>query len=210
MSFWDLDDGTSAVSNEKEFSAGSGDFDVLPKGSSVLVTVEDASWKEGYQISEEFVNLKVRVLKPEGYANRVLFFKLWIDELDPGVKTGGSFDRAKAVTKRDKHKRMFMAIDANAKGKMAKIATRPTNDQLALSLTGAQFVAKLGVWDKEDENGKKVPGGNWLMAAAPKTSEISEGPAAKSSGNGGGYANKRGFDDDLGDDVPFITMNSIY
>lgn len=192
-----MEDGTSAVTNEKEFSAGGGDFEVIPKGSSVLVAVEEAAWKEGYQISEEFVNLKVRVLKPEGYANRVLFFKLWIDELDPGVKTNGSFDRAKAITKRDKHKKMVMAIDANAKGKLAKLAARPTNDQLALALTAAQFVATLGVWDKAGDDGKPVPGGNWLMAAKPKTAEISDGPAAKVK------PKPAPVSDDLDDDVPF-------
>lgn len=210
MSFWDLDDGTSAVTNDKEFSAGGGDFEVIPKGSSVLVAVEDAVWKEGYQISEEFVNLKVRVMKPEGYANRVLFFKLWIDELDPGVKTNGAFDRAKATTKRDKHKKMLMAIDANAKGKLAKAAARPTDDALALALTGAQFVATLGVWDKEEE-GRKVPGGNWLMAAKPKSAEISEGPPPKPTGNGGSYAARgRSIVDDLDDDVPFMTRDSMF
>lgn len=210
MSFWDLDDGTSAATNDKEYSAGGGDFDVIPKGSSVLVNIEDSNWKEGYQISEEFVNLKVRVMKPEAYANRVLFFKLWIDDLDPGVKTNGVFDRTKAVTKRDKHKKMLMAIDANAKGKLAKLSARPTDDQLAIALTGTQFVATLGVWDKE-ENGKKIPGGNWLMSAKPKTSDVTE-PTPKSTGNGGSYAarGRGGFDDDLDDDVPFITMGGMF
>jgi len=198
MSFWNMEDGTSAASGDKEYTAASGDFDVIPKGSSVLVSIEDASWKEGYQISEEFVNLKVRVSKPEAYENRVLFFKLWIDDLDPGVKTNGSFDKAKAVTKRDKHKRMLMAIDANGKGRLAKLAARPTDDQLAVALVGAQFVATLGVWDKDDGAGKKIPGGNWLMAAKPKTAAVSEVEAK--------VAPKRqaaAFDDDLDDDVPF-------
>lgn len=192
MSFWNLDDGTSAISEDKEYNAGGGDFEVIPKGSSVLVAVEDASWKKAYEKTEEFVNLKVRVLKPEGYANRVLFFKMWIDELDPGAA-----DRSKAITKRDKHKRMLMAIDANAKGRLAKIAARPTDEQLALALTGAQFVATLGVWDKDDGTGGKTPGGNWLMAAKPKTAEISEGPAAKVK------PKPAAFVDDLDDDVPF-------
>jgi hypothetical protein len=126
-----------------------------------------------------------------------MFFKLWIDDLDPGVKTGGSFDRAKAVTKRDKHKRMLMAIDANAKGRLAKLAARPTDDQLAVALVGAQFVATLGVWDKTDDDGKKTPGGNWLMAAKPKSSAVSEveKPVQKRS--------PAAFADDLDDDVPF-------
>lgn len=195
MSFWQLSTGESAVTDSKEYSAGGGDFDVIPKGTSVLVMIEDASWKQGYQVEQEFVNLKVRVLKPEGYANRVLFFKLWIGDLDPSAK-----DQAKALTKRDKHRLMIIAIDNNAKGKLAKLTGSPTNEQLALALTGAQFVATLGVWDKEDpDTGKKVPGGNWLMSARPKTAEVSPGPAPK-------VATKRpaaAFDDDLDDDVPF-------
>lgn len=190
MSFWDLSTGETAVTNEKEFTAASNDFDVIPKGSNVLVNVEDASWKEGYQVSQQFVNLKCRVLKPEGYANRVLFFKLWVDELDPGVK-----EKDKALAKRDKHKKMLMAIDANAKGRLAKLSTRPTNEHLALALTNAQFVATLGVWDKEGDDGKKVPGGNWLMASKPKTAEISPGPVTKRS-----PAPQFDLDDD---DVPF-------
>lgn len=194
MSFWDLDDGTSAITNEKEFSAGGGDFDVIPKGTSVLVTIEDASWKPAYQATEEFVNLKVRVLKPEAYANRVLFFKLWIDDLDPGTKTNGVFDANKAKAKRDKHKKMLMAIDANAKGRLAKMTARMDDDQLAMALVGGQFVATLGVWDKTGDDGKKEPGGNWLMTARPKSAEISEGPAPKA---------KPAKPVDIDDDVPF-------
>ena len=134
MSFWNTEDGTSAASGDKEFSAGGGDFDVIPKGSSVLVVIEQASWKEGYQVSETFVNLKVRVMKPDAYANRVMFFKLWIDDLDPGVKTGGSFDRTKAVTKRDKHKRMLMAIDANAKGRLASGIRKKTGRRCRVAI----------------------------------------------------------------------------
>ena len=81
---------------------------------------------------------------------------------------------------------------------MAKLTGSPTNEQLALALTGAQFVSTLGVWDKEDENGKKIPGGNWLMSAKPKTAEVSPGPAPKVA-----KRPPQGFVDDLDDDVPF-------
>jgi len=210
VSFWNLADGSSAVTNEKEFDAGGGDFEVIPKGTNVLVAVEDATWKAGFNVTEEFVNLKVRVMKPAGYENRVLFFKLWVDELDPGVK-----DPVKAETKRDKHKRMLMAIDANGKGRLAKVAARPTDEQLALALTGVQFVATLGVWDKEDPVTKaKTPGGNWLMKASSKSAEVSPGPAPRGgTGNGTSSAGRaRGaiFEDDLDDDVPFITCDSMF
>lgn len=195
MSFWDLSDGTNATDTiEKEYSAGGGDFEPIPKGTSVLVMVDEAIWKKGYEVEEKFVNLKCRVLKPEGYANRILFFKLWAGDLDPGVK-----DQSKALTKRDKHRRMLLTIDANAKGRLAKLTASPTDEQLALALTGAQFVATLGVWDKTGGDGvTKVPGGNWLMAAKPKTAEVSEGPAAKPKPKAPSY-----MDDDLDDDVPF-------
>lgn len=197
MSFWDLDDGTSAATGEKEYTASAGDFEPIPKNTNCLVIVDDASWKEAYQASETFVNLKCKVLKPEAYENRTLFFKLWIDDLDPGVKTDGSFDKAKAIAKRDKHKRMLMTIDANAKGRLAKMTSRPSDEQLALALVGSQFVAGLGVWEKEVD-GKKVPGGNWLMAAFPRTKEVTQ--VAK-------VAPKRASafaDDDLDmDSVPF-------
>jgi hypothetical protein len=191
MSFWSTDNGET-ITPEKEYSAGTAyDNTPIPKNTNVLVSIEDASWKAGYQVSQEFVNLKVRVLKPEGYANRVLFFKLWVDELNPGVK-----DEQKAKDKRAKHKNMLLAIDANAKGKLAKGTSRPTNEQLALALVQAQFVATLGVWDKE-EDGKKVPGGNWLMAAKPKTAEVTAGPVVA------GKARNQAAFDDLDDDVPF-------
>lgn len=195
MSFWNMEDGTNAAENvEKEYSAGGNDFEPLPKGTSVLVTIEDIAWKAAYQRDETFVNLKCRVLKPEGYANRVLFFKLWIGDLDPGTT-----DRAKALAKRDKHKKMFLTIDANAKGKMARLTAKPSDEELAVALTGAQFVATLGVWDKEDERGNKVPGGNWLLAAKPKSSEVSEGPQKAQAKRQAAF-----MDDDLdGDDVPF-------
>jgi hypothetical protein len=194
MSFWTDSTGTAMVA-EKEFSAGGGDFEVIPKGTNCLVTVEDVGWKAGYQVSEEFVNLKLRVLKPEGYANRVIFSKLWVDELDPGVK-----EKSKAETKRDKHKRMLMSIDTNHKGKLASATSRPTNQKLSLALIGAQFVATLGVWEKE-EDGRKVPGGNWLQAVGPKTKEVSAGPQVRAKARPMTAADD--YDDDDGLDVPF-------
>lgn len=185
MSFWSTSDGT-AITPEKEYSAGGGSFETIPEKTKVLVSVDEAAWKAGYQITQEFVNLKCRVLKPEAYANRVLFFKLWVDELDPSVK-----DAVKAETKRDKHKKMLMAIDANAKGRLAKLTARPTDEQLSLALVAAQFVAQLGVWSSNDKTG------NWLMAASPKGSEVTE-VASKARSKPAAPL----FDDD-DDDIPF-------
>lgn len=196
MSFWALTDGENAAETGKEYDAGGGNFDVIPKGTSVLAMVHDVSWKSVYQRDEQFVNVKWSVLKPEAYQNRVIFQKLFISDDDPNTPAD------KMNAKRDKHKRLLMAIDANAKGKLAKMTSKPDDDDLALALTSAQMVLTLGVWDKDD-NGTKVPGGNWVMKVAPKTAGVSEVEKPKARATGGGHSNS--FDADLDDDVPFVS-----
>lgn len=201
MSFWSLSDGENAAETGKEYDAGGGNFDVIPKGTSVLAMVSDVAWKAVFNRSEQFVNVKWNILKPEVYANRVIFQKLYISDDDPNTPAD------KMAAKRDKHKRLLMAIDANSKGKLAKMTSKPDDDDLALALTSAQMVLTLGVWDKE-ESGQKVPGGNWVMKVAPKSAGVSEvaKPAARpvaSRPTGGGHSNA--FDADLEDDVPFIS-----
>jgi len=193
MSFWNLSDGQSAVSSEKEYDAGGGGFDVIPKGTSVLAVVGDVSWKAVYQRDEEFVNVKWQILKPEAYAGRVLFHKLFIDDADPNTPP------EKMAAKRDKHKRMLMAIDANGKGRLAKLSSKPSDDELALALTNSQAVLTLGVWDK-DVDGKKEPGGNWVQAIKPKSAAISEEPVKakpRSQTLAGSFGNDFGDEDSI-------------
>lgn len=191
MSFWNLSDGESAVTDAKEYDAGGGDFAPLPKGTSVLAVVDDASWKSVYERDEKFVNVKWQVLKPEGYAGRILFQKMFVTDPDPNTPAD------KMPAKRDKHKRMLMAIDANSKGKLAKLTAAPTDGELSVALINAQAVLTLGVWDKDDGAGGKVPGGNWVQAVKPKTAGISQGPTSTKKKAPAFVA------DDLDDDVPF-------
>lgn len=191
MSFWELSDGASAVSNDKEYNAGGGDFEVLPKGTSVLCSVSDAAWKSVYQRDEKFVNVKWQVLKPEAYAGRVIFQKLFVADADPNTPP------EKMAAKRDKHKKMLMAIDANGKGRLAKLTSAPTDDELALALINSQAVLTLGVWDKDNPDGEgKVPGGNWVQAVKPKTSPVTEV-------QGKPKLKVAAFNDDLDDDIPY-------
>lgn len=191
MSFWNLEDGTSAVSAEKEFNAGGGDFEPLPKGTSVLALVADAAWKAVYQRDEKFVNVKWQVVKPEAYAGRILFQKLFVADADPNTPAD------KMPAKRDKHKKMLMAIDANSKGRLAKLTAAPTDDELALALTNSQAVLTLGVWDKDDGAGGKTPGGNWVQSVKPKTAPVTEVQTAAKRHPA------KSFADDIDDDVPF-------
>jgi len=190
VSFWELSTGDSAVSTDKEFDAGGGDFEVLPKGTSVLCTVNDVAWKSVYQRDEKFVNVKWQVLKPEAYAGRVIFQKLFVSDNDPNTPPD------KMPAKRDKHKKMLMAIDANGKGRLAKITSAPDDEELALALINSQAVLTLGVWDKDDGAGGKTPGGNWVQAVKPKSAPVTE--VAKKA-----PPKRAVFADDLDDEVPF-------
>lgn len=174
MSFWDLSDGGSAKSTDTEFEIGGGNFDPIPAGSSVLAIIDQAQWtrKDRNDLSSpEYLELRWEIVKPEQYAKRKIFHKLWVADLDPNAK-----DEAKAKTKRDKALRLLSAIDANAGGKLATLDGKPTDNQLGVALSNKPMVITLMTWD--DQN--KVPQGNWVSAVAPKTKELVVKAAAPS------------------------------
>lgn len=176
MSFWDLNDGTSAAETaETEFEIAGGDMSPIPNGSSVLALIDEAKWenKEG----ADYINLRWTVLAPDEYKNRKVFQKLWVADDDPNAK-----DASKAATKRDKAKRMLAAIDANAGGKLAKSKTLPTDDSLTLHLTNKPMIIKVMVWSMPDRDrpGETMEG-NWICAVAPKSKgvDVKDAPSPK-------------------------------
>jgi hypothetical protein len=193
MSFWNLTDGETAVTNEKEYEQETGNFDPIPDGSNVLAFIEEAKWDTAREGGAEFISLKWSIDDPDQYRNRKVFHKLWVTDDDPNAK-----DADKAAKKRDKAKRMLAAIDANCGGKLARNARQPSNDDLALALQDKPMVIKCMVWEMET-NGQ-MNSGNWIAAVFPKSKGVSipEGaaPAKKP-------ATKTAVADDLGDDVPF-------
>lgn len=139
MSFFDSDNKTG------EYQAGGGDFELIPKGTTLLAVIEAVKWQE-YE-GESHVNLKWKVAHPQQYAKRVIFQKLHV--LDD---------------KKGKNARaMLQAIDFNAGGRLAKMGLKaaPTDDELQIALLGRPMQIKLDVWDM---NGKQ---GNWVCAVAP-------------------------------------------
>ncbi len=184
MSFWQLDDGEDATETGKEFDAGGGNFENIPDNTSVLACLDEVKWDTFNE--NEFVSARWSVLKPEAYANRKIFQKLWLTDDDPQAK-----DPSK---KRDKAKRMFAAIDANAGGKLAKSGKRPTNDSMTTALVNKPMVIKLMVWEFTGDDGQERSG-NWVAAVSPKSHEISKGdelapkkkPAASTPVDGNGY-----------------------
>lgn len=169
MSFWETSTGESAIQESKSFEIEGGNMSPIPDGAHVLAMIEEAKWATVKDGTEEYVNIKWAVLKPEIYANRKTFQKLWVSDLDPSVK-----EKEKAKAKRDKALRMFSVIDANAGGKLSRIAQKPDNDDLAAALVGKMMVIGLRVWENKNAAGDDASG-NWVYFVDQKNSELKEG-----------------------------------
>jgi len=179
MGFWDLSDGESANTGEKEYEQETGNLDPIPDGSSVLAIIDEAKWQETRDRAAEFISLRWSVMEPAEYANRKVFQKLWVTDDDPNAK-----DAEKAAKKRDKAKRMLAAIDANAGGKLSKVPRRPSDDDLALALTNRPMIIKCMVWEMKGSDGT-MNSGNWIAAVSPKAKGVSmteaKAPARKAA-----------------------------
>lgn len=198
---WGLSEGGSAADTGTEYEVpGGGNFDALPEGSKVLAMVEDADWKEDKD-GNEYLNLKWSVVKPEDVANRKIFQKLWISDLDP--RSHGD----KAEKKRDRARRLFAAIDANAGGKLAKKGGKPSGEDIAIALSNKLMVIRLGLWEMEDnQNPGQMMQGNWVQAVSPKASEIGipdVKPKAQSARAGGTQRSQSSNRNDFDDEIPF-------
>lgn len=186
--FWGLSSGESATDTGTEFEVSSGNFEVIPDGSKVLAMVENAEWKQDDKLNE-YLSLQWTALKPEAVANRKIFQKLYLTDLDASHK--------KPEEKRDKARRMFAAIDANAGGKLATLVSKPDADAIMRALGNRTMVIRLGVWSiKSRETGELIEG-NWVQAVAPKTADLEIKPAKP-------RAEPRVGNSDIGDDsLPF-------
>lgn len=196
MSFWDLSDGETAATGEKEYEQATGNIDPIPDGSSVMAIIDEAKWNETQNENAEYISLRWSVTGPEEYMNRKVFQKLWVTDDDPNTK-----DAAKMEKKRDKAKRMLAAIDANCGGKLARKAARPNDDDLALALTNKAMVIKCMVWEMNGSDGT-MNSGNWIAAVSPKSKGVdvkaAKAPVKKVES---GYS--VGFAADLDDDIPY-------
>ena len=202
MGFWDLSDGETANTGEKEYEQETGNLDPIPDGSSVMAIIDEAKWQETRDRDAEFISLRWSVMEPAEYANRKVFQKLWVTDDDPNAK-----DADKAAKKRDKAKRMLAAIDANAGGKLSKVPRRPSDDDLALALTNRPMIIKCMVWEMGDNKG------NWIAAVSPKSKGVDVKAAKVATGGGGkSMSGTRNViaDDVDDDDIPFMTQNSVW
>ena len=181
--FWDTNDGEKATTGANSYETPGTDNEHIPDGSSVLARITSAKWDKDKDFNE-YISLEWTVAEPEAYANRKVWQKLWVTDFDPNAK-----DEAKAQKKQDNAKRMLAAIDANAGGKLAKKASKPGDEDLALAITNRPMVIKLKIWEMGDAKG------NWIAAVSPRTAEVKVGAAAKPK--------TPAFADDLDDGIPF-------
>ena len=92
--------------------------------------------------------------------NRKLFQKLWVKDDNPSAK-----DPAK---KREQAKRMLMAIDAFAGGKLRASGQEPTDDLMQTSIEGRPMLIKVMVWKMTDKMTNEVKEGNWIAGVERK------------------------------------------
>lgn len=193
--FWNLStggDATENVSTSYEVAASRLPF---PEGTKLLAMVTDAEWRVNDQSGLENLSLTWTVVKPEEVANRKVFQSLWLTDLQPEAK-----DPEK---KRDKARRMFAAIDANAGGKLARKPGKPDAEAILIALANKQMVIRLGEYEGRTRDGGTTMR-NYVQAVAPKTEETylpppKERPASRPAPRSGAPAGGM-FDDD---EIPF-------
>lgn len=203
MSFWDLSDGETAKDTGTEYEVPSGSMEPIPNNSDVLAEIDQIKWQTARNGSERYIEARWSVLEPASLANRKVFHKMWVDDLDPQAKT-----EQKAKDKRDKARRMLASIDANAGGGLTRSNDVPTDDALALALCGKPMVVKVMTWEMPDnQNPGNMMRGNWIAAVKPKDAPISVGeaaPAQKQQGVGKAQQSTvSGSRFDLDDEIPF-------
>jgi hypothetical protein len=129
-------------------------IDVIPEGTSCLAMIDEIGWTE-FQ-GDEYINARWTVIEPAIYKNRKIFQKIKVHEND----------EAKA----NKAKRMLLAIDANAGGKLAASGEEPTDSALARALMSKPMIIKINVWEMNDRKG------NWIAAVSPRKSTPKPAP----------------------------------
>lgn len=164
--FWNLNDGGNAIQGAQgSYEIEGGDLEPIPAKTGCIAAIEEAKWDE-YD-GDRYISLKWRVAQPQQYANRVIFHKVKV--------FGTSRDKDPQATA-DRAKRMLAAIDANAGGRLSKIQSEPTDQDLMSALMGKMMAIKVMVWEMEI-NGEQRKG-NWVSAVSPVKGGQASAPAA--------------------------------
>lgn len=186
--FWQTSDGTDLRDERNgNFDSGDGDFETIPDNTNAIAVVDAVEWKQDPHMNE-YVSLRWSLEQPDTYYNRKIFQKLWVKDFDPKAKDGKA--------KRDKARKMFAAIDANAGGKLARAGREPNTDDMALALFKKPMGIKIKVWKMTDSQTDEKIEGNWISAVMPKAETEVTKPKARTEP-------AKSAKDDLDDDIPF-------
>jgi hypothetical protein len=189
MSFWSTSSGENLASQTKEQAASytppTNDLTPIPGKSKVRAFIKEAGWDKNDK-GDRYIKLRWDVTKPDEYAKRVVFQKLWVKDPDPSAKNPDD--------KRDKALRMLAKIDAMAGGKLAAKGTEPSDDELLIALANKEVVIAVELWEMEGRDGPMS--GNWVRDVYPLEGTAlvigeAKSPAAP---KGGG---------EIDDDIPF-------
>lgn len=192
MSFWSTSSGENLAAQTaeqaKEYTPPSNDLEPIPGGSKVRAFIKEAGWDKDKD-SNRYVKLRWDVTKPDDYAKRVVFHKLWVKDSDPNAKNPDE--------KRDKALRMLAKIDAFAGGKLAAKGAEPSDDELLIALANKEMVLSVELWEMKGSDGQMMSG-NWVRDVHPlKGTALKIGEAKPPKGE-----SKKPYDD-LDDDIPF-------
>ena len=154
--FWDLSDGEDITKTGTQFEVGGGDIEPIPNNTNCTAIIDLAGW-DTYMDGQKFISLRWSILAPFELKNRKIFHKLWV--ADPNPMWEGDVD-----SKRDKAKRMLVAIDQNAGGKLLKSGKMPSDEALQLHLTSVPMTIKVKTWESKDKTAK----GNYIASVGPK------------------------------------------
>ena len=146
-------------------------FEPIPDGTEVLLKCSEIYWAK--QLADNIIVAHWAVIEPDEYKGRQIKQKIRI-----GV--AGKEDRAK---------RMLAAIDQICGGALRKAGVMPSDGDFKVNIVGGYVVAKLRVWEMDDEDTGEIRTGNWV--ASVSAPEIA--PQANKAPGGSGFD----------DDVPF-------
>lgn len=187
MSFWNTSSGEDARETaEKELPDNS--FEPLPDKTKVLVNIDQAGIDKDKNFNERAF-AEMTVIKPDAYAGRKLFPKFWIFDDNPNV--------ADAQKKRDNDLRRFSRLDAACGGKLARAGKTPTDETIALALTGKNVIVHVMLMTPKDGDPLNWYSDYWAKGEkdVPEVEKPARKPAAKK---------QEPAADDLDDsDIPF-------
>lgn len=185
MSFWNTSDGSNAAQNAEAVYVAPSGSDPLPDDAQVVFAIEDVSVKT-FDDGGKSIGFMCRANAPQEYANRVFFVNLKPWDHD--------------TSKRDKALRMLAAIDKNCGGRLAASGQEPTTESLQQALLNRPMIGKLGMYDFEGDQGKRITG-NYFKGVAPVNRSAQAAPAKaqpkpKPQQNNDNFA-------DMDDSIPF-------